>query len=257
VSSVLGREQTKDYYDLLGVKPSASERDIKKSFRKLALLFHPDKNPDPKSEDTFKKVAEAYGVLSDKEKRAKYDSLGHEAYVGSGGEGYETTSNGFQFDMNDFFKHFDDAFHENHFRYQREHRHDHRNHDHENHERPHFNHHFQRQHSSQRKHYQENPESYHDTQHRGHSFQGFNFDDLFNDMDSDDFGSFFQSSSFQRSSMFADFQEFEDHSFGGRDSFFGSHFGHDTQEYHEPRSGGCKTVTKRSGNTIMTHTVCS
>ena len=68
----------KDYYQVLGVARTASEKDIKSAYRKLARKFHPDVNPnDAKSEERFKEVAEAYEVLSDKEKRKKYDQFGH------------------------------------------------------------------------------------------------------------------------------------------------------------------------------------
>ena len=68
-----------DYYKVLGIDKNASEDEIKKSYKKLAIKYHPDKNPgDKKAEEIFKKVGEAYGVLSDKEKRAAYDQFGKE-----------------------------------------------------------------------------------------------------------------------------------------------------------------------------------
>jgi len=71
----------KDYYELLGVKRDATEKEIKKAFRKLALKFHPDTNKDnPDAEKKFKEISEAYGVLSDKEKKQKYDMYGHDAF---------------------------------------------------------------------------------------------------------------------------------------------------------------------------------
>ncbi|MDR2018804.1 MAG: DnaJ domain-containing protein [Syntrophobacterales bacterium] len=67
----------KDYYDILGVAKGASDDDLKKAYRKLALKYHPDKNPGDKSaEEKFKEISEAYAVLSDKEKRAQYDQFG-------------------------------------------------------------------------------------------------------------------------------------------------------------------------------------
>jgi molecular chaperone DnaJ len=70
--------EKRDYYEILGLKKGASEADIKKSFRKLAMQYHPDKNPgDKAAEEKFKEVNEAYGVLSDSEKKDRYDRFGH------------------------------------------------------------------------------------------------------------------------------------------------------------------------------------
>lgn len=73
----------KDYYKTLGIiKGAASDEDIKKAYRKLALKFHPDKNKTPGSEEKFKEIAEAYEVLSDKKKREIYDRYGEEGLKG-------------------------------------------------------------------------------------------------------------------------------------------------------------------------------
>ena len=78
----------RDFYDVLGVPRSASADEIKKSYRKLAMQHHPDRNPNDKSaEDKFKEAAEAYEILSDDQKRARYDRLGHAAFDGTGGGG--------------------------------------------------------------------------------------------------------------------------------------------------------------------------
>jgi len=75
-----------DFYKILGVEKNASAQDIKKAYRKLALKYHPDHNPGDKSaEEKFKKVSEAYEVLSNDEKRAKYDQFGHAAFTQGGG----------------------------------------------------------------------------------------------------------------------------------------------------------------------------
>ncbi|MEK9917522.1 MAG: DnaJ domain-containing protein, partial [Betaproteobacteria bacterium] len=78
----------KDYYEVLGVNRDASEGDLKKSYRRLAMKFHPDKNPDnPKAEEQFKEVKEAYEMLSDPQKRAAYDQYGHAGVDPSSGMG--------------------------------------------------------------------------------------------------------------------------------------------------------------------------
>ena len=77
--------EKRDYYEVLGVARDASSDDIKKAYRKLAVKYHPDRNPDDKeAEEKFKEAAEAYDVLSDSEKRAKYDRFGHNM----GGQGF-------------------------------------------------------------------------------------------------------------------------------------------------------------------------
>ncbi len=96
--------QKKDFYEVLGVSRSANESEIKKAYRKLALKYHPDKNPDDKaSEDKFKEAAEAYEVLSDSDKRARYDRFGHSGMGGAGG------GRG-GMDMDDIFSQFGDVF---------------------------------------------------------------------------------------------------------------------------------------------------
>ena len=91
----------RDYYDILGVKKSASDAEIKKAYRRLARKYHPDVNPNVKaSEGRFKEISEAYAVLSDKAKRKKYDQFGHAAF---GSEGFDPRaykgSEGFGFDF--------------------------------------------------------------------------------------------------------------------------------------------------------------
>ncbi|MCH2663976.1 DnaJ domain-containing protein, partial [bacterium] len=73
----------RDYYEVLGLERGASEDDIKKSYRKLALKYHPDRNPgDEQAEASFKEAAEAYEVLSDAQKRRTYDQFGHQGLGG-------------------------------------------------------------------------------------------------------------------------------------------------------------------------------
>ena len=70
--------EKRDYYEVLGLKKGASEDEIKKAFRKMAMKYHPDKNPgDKKAEEEFKEINEAYSVLSDPDKKSKYDRFGH------------------------------------------------------------------------------------------------------------------------------------------------------------------------------------
>ena len=93
-----------DYYDILGISKQASAEEIKKAYRKLALQYHPDRNPgNKKAEDKFKKAAEAYQVLSSPEKKAQYDQFGHTNFQSS--HGFQ----GFQ-DVQDIFSSFSDIF---------------------------------------------------------------------------------------------------------------------------------------------------
>jgi molecular chaperone DnaJ len=96
----------RDYYEVLGVSKEATKDEIKKAYRKQALKFHPDKNPgDKKSEDNFKEAAEAYEVLSNNEKKTRYDRYGHAA-MGSNGGGFS----GQGMTMDDIFSSFGDIF---------------------------------------------------------------------------------------------------------------------------------------------------
>ncbi|HIC49200.1 MAG TPA: molecular chaperone DnaJ, partial [Dehalococcoidia bacterium] len=79
--------QKRDYYEILGVSRNASDDDLKKAFRKLAFEFHPDRNKDKDAEKKFKEINEAYQVLSDQDKRARYDQFGHAGLTGNGGAG--------------------------------------------------------------------------------------------------------------------------------------------------------------------------
>ncbi|MFD2202392.1 molecular chaperone DnaJ [Shivajiella indica] len=95
----------RDYYEVLGVSKSASAEEIKKAYRKLAIQYHPDKNPDnPEAEDKFKEAAEAYEVLSNPEKRQRYDQFGHQGLGGNGG------FSGGGMNMEDIFSQFGDIF---------------------------------------------------------------------------------------------------------------------------------------------------
>src|SRR3954465_8433766 len=78
----------RDFYDILGVAKNASAEEIKKAYRRLAIKYHPDKNPDDKAaEEKFKEAAEAYSVLSNAEQRKRYDRFGHAGVSSSAGAG--------------------------------------------------------------------------------------------------------------------------------------------------------------------------
>ncbi|MEI8272210.1 MAG: molecular chaperone DnaJ [Paludibacter sp.] len=97
----------RDYYEILGVSKSASADEIKKAYRQKAIQFHPDKNPgDKASEEKFKEAAEAYEVLSDDQKRQRYDQYGHAGVGGASGGGF----GGQNMNMEDIFSHFGDIF---------------------------------------------------------------------------------------------------------------------------------------------------
>ncbi|MDX1444888.1 molecular chaperone DnaJ [Lishizhenia sp.] len=99
--------QKRDYYEVLGISKGASAAEIKKAYRKLALKFHPDKNPDDKeAEEKFKEAAEAYEVLSDEQKRQRYDQFGHAGVGGAAGGGF----GGGGMNMDDIFSQFGDIF---------------------------------------------------------------------------------------------------------------------------------------------------
>jgi molecular chaperone DnaJ len=94
----------RDFYEILEVSKTASQDEIKKAYRKVAIKYHPDKNPDNKeAEEKFKEAAEAYEILSDTEKRSRYDRFGHAGASGGGGQGHNMN-------MEDIFSQFGDIF---------------------------------------------------------------------------------------------------------------------------------------------------
>ena len=94
-----------DFYEILGLSKGASAAEIKKAYRKKAIQYHPDKNPgDATAETNFKKAAEAYEILSDPDKKARYDQYGHAAFEGGQGFG------GGGMNMDDIFSQFGDIF---------------------------------------------------------------------------------------------------------------------------------------------------
>ena len=100
--------EERDYYKILGVEKSASADEIKKAYKKVAIKYHPDRNPgDKEAEKKFKQAAEAYQVLSDPEKRARYDQFGAAGVDGAGGFG----GGGFEgMDLGDIFAQFGNIF---------------------------------------------------------------------------------------------------------------------------------------------------
>jgi molecular chaperone DnaJ len=102
----------RDYYEILGVAKSATADEIKKAYRKVAMQFHPDRNPgDKAAEEKFKEAAEAYEILSDQDKRAQYDRFGHAGVAGNARGGY----GGGNMNMDDIFSQFGDIFGEDIF----------------------------------------------------------------------------------------------------------------------------------------------
>jgi len=260
----------KDLYEILGIKRGATDKEIKKAFRKLALKYHPDKNKEEDAQEKFLEISKAYEILSDPEKKKKYDMYGDD---GSGNNNSGGGSAGGQ-DFHDFFKHFDDAF---------------RAHNH--------GHHYQ-QHQHQHQHAHQNA---HNNFHNFGSGGFFDFDDLFHDMDADE-EQMFQSSFNRRNrhhdsfhgSFHGNFHNNMHNNFHGNmhdlnafgndifaDDFFGGddfhghfkydrasneHFAQHTMHHQMHRSHGmggnqrqqrCEQVTQRVGNQIMTFTQCS
>ncbi len=100
----------RDYYDILGVDEDASDKELKKAYRKKAMEYHPDRNPDdPEAEQKFKEASEAYEVLSDPEKRQRYDQFGHDGVDSGAGGGRRGRGRGFH-DIEDIFDAFSDIF---------------------------------------------------------------------------------------------------------------------------------------------------
>ncbi|XP_039884785.1 dnaJ homolog subfamily B member 9-like [Simochromis diagramma] len=122
LSEALSEEINRSYYDTLHVEPTATDSEIKKSFRKLAVKYHPDKNKSADAEKTFREIAEAYRVLSNKEQRRAYDRVGHGAFLKNEDlvkpeDEYQTS---FHFSFPDFFHDFDDSLFGGQWRFHQE-----------------------------------------------------------------------------------------------------------------------------------------
>ncbi|XP_038054197.1 dnaJ homolog subfamily B member 9-like [Patiria miniata] len=223
---VEGKEE--DYYKLLGIKRTATDKEIKKAFRKLAVIYHPDKNKDPDAEAKFVEIAKAYEVLSDPEQRRLYDQLGRKQFENRGNHGSRGgTRQGSQqrgnFDYKSFFRDFDSSF--SNFRNRRRSGGDNR---------------------------------------RGNGFNFFG-DDFWEGFDDDFFGSgAFESLHKNKArnhrgshdSVFGN--AFDDVTFPNMHSNIRtSHFSTTTHRHASTTGRTCRTVTQRVGNTITTYTDCS
>ena len=103
--------EKRDYYEVLGVEKNATADEIKKAYRKKAIQYHPDRNPgDKEAEEKFKEAAEAYDVLSNPDKRARYDQFGHAGMSGAAGNGGPFGGFGGGMSMDDIFSMFGDIF---------------------------------------------------------------------------------------------------------------------------------------------------
>ncbi|GEA52153.1 molecular chaperone DnaJ [Vibrio inusitatus NBRC 102082] len=100
-----------DYYNVLGVSKVASEKEIKKAYKRLAMKYHPDKNSSDEAEDKFKQIKEAYEVLTDKEKRQQYDQFGHAAFESGGFQGNHAGGAGFEDIFGGAFRRGGQSFH--------------------------------------------------------------------------------------------------------------------------------------------------
>lgn len=227
------RAQEQDYYDILGVKKDATKQEIHKAFRQLAKKYHPDKNKDKGATDEFIRIFKAYETLSDENKRKEYDNRASEQT----GSWTTASSSVNDFDINDFFKQYEDQF--------LKHAHQHQQH-HQSHQDMHNNMH-----------------------HEQFKFHGVNLDDLFHDIDDDEFSSFGRWFDMPNHNHNHFQQNIEHGHFGDGASFFGMNIHpeiHDTihqyqhqQGFHGVNQAGytCRTTTRQTNGMVMSQTSCS
>lgn len=225
-----------DYYKTLGVAKDATKHEIHKAFRQLAKKYHPDKNKEKGAQDEFIKIFKAYETLSDEKKRKEYDEASKGGFNHGSFNGWQSTNGMGDFDMNEFFKQYEDQFfrHTQHFSQDG----DHHQHHHDHHNAHHF------------------------------KFHGVNLDDLFHDIDEDELHSFGRMFDFHgHNHLHNDF----DGTFGDGASFFGSHIPsqiHDTLHQYQHQQGhynsenhrggySCQTITKQVNGMVMTQTSCT
>lgn len=245
-------ENQQDYYEILGVKKDATKHEIHKAFRQLAKKYHPDKNKDKNAQDEFIKIFKAYETLSDEKKRKEYDDKSN----GNHGNfnNWQQTNGMHDFDVNEFFRQYEDQFLKHAQFFQQQHQKDHyqqHNHHHQN------NHHHHHNNNGNHQHF---------------TFHGVDLDDLFHDIDENEYqsyGNIFNSAGdFHLNHGF----NMDDGTFGDGASFFGSHLSnqiHDTiHKYHSTSNDGyykqassnggysCQTITKQVNGMTMTQTSC-
>lgn len=255
-----------DYYEILGVKKDATKHEIHKAFRQLAKKYHPDKNKEKNAQDEFIKIFKAYETLSDEKKRKEYDDM--KSNKNQFNNHWQQSNGMHDFDVNEFFKQYEDQFlkHAQFFQQQ------------------HFNTHYQQHHNSHDQH--DHHHHHHNNNHKNNAhnheqftFHGVNLDDLFHDIDENEYQSYGNMFNFGGHNMNNHINtnggfDLDDGTFGDGASFFGSHISnqiHDTihqyqnehmhtnNDYHKKASSNgysCQTITKQVNGMVMTQTSC-
>lgn len=236
-----------DYYTLLGVEKKSTKQEIQKAFRRLAKKYHPDKNKDKNAQDEFIKIVKAYETLSDEKKRKEYDNRSSLP----GGQQWSTQGfNMNEFDINEFFRQYEDQFmrHAPHHSF--------------HHENAHHQHHHQHQ---QHQHHHQQHQYHHRT-----SFGGIDLDDLFHNLDDDEWqflGNPFASHGSHYSvhhHASEGWNTISPEEFGDGRSFFGNldelqsiRYGHQAHANVHTSGYSCRTITRQVNGVSMTQTQCS